>query len=422
MIGHAKIRKLLIDFVGHIATPGLIIGAIMYVPLLNRIRNEIVEMGMEPERLYKAVKRFKDTRRSRRVHPPGADIPVPEALRRRGDQPASPYHLLANSMVWLSDRYPRPLLPLGAELVQRTHPRAGGLTMADTKVYDTLIVGAGFTGIGTAIKLTQAGVDDFVILERERPRRRHVAGQHVSRCGVRHPVAAVLVLVREEPELVAGLLAGRRDLRAHRGHGRRSSTCAGGSSSASRSTGCDFDEDEGVWTVKTTRPQAIPRPHRRAGLRSAARPQAARTSAASTPIGATRSTAPAGTTTTTSPASGSRSSAPAPAPCRSSPNWSSRPTSSRSSSARPAGCCPGWTSPTPAAAQALFAKVPATQELARQALYWGHEVTATALVWDTPLTVAGRPAGQGAHPRRRSRIRGCAASSPRTSPRAASGC
>src|SRR6478735_3400587 len=35
------------------------------------------------------------------------------------------------------------------------------------KVYDTLIVGAGFTGIGTAIKLTQAGVDDFAILERE---------------------------------------------------------------------------------------------------------------------------------------------------------------------------------------------------------------------------------------------------------------
>jgi cation diffusion facilitator CzcD-associated flavoprotein CzcO len=40
----------------------------------------------------------------------------------------------------------------------------------------------------------------------------------------------------------------------------------------------------------------------------------------------------------------------------------------------------------PAAAKDLFAKVPATQELARQALYWGHEVTATAMVWNTPLT------------------------------------
>jgi cation diffusion facilitator CzcD-associated flavoprotein CzcO len=32
--------------------------------------------------------------------------------------------------------------------------------------YDTLIVGAGFTGIGAAIKLTRADIDDIVILER----------------------------------------------------------------------------------------------------------------------------------------------------------------------------------------------------------------------------------------------------------------
>jgi cation diffusion facilitator CzcD-associated flavoprotein CzcO len=52
---------------------------------------------------------------------------------------------------------------------------------------------------------------------------------------------------------------------------------------------------------------------------------------------------------------------------------------------------PGWVLPrldgaTPAAAKSLFTKVPATQELARQALFWGHEISATALVWNTPLT------------------------------------
>ncbi|BBY17408.1 flavin-containing monooxygenase [Mycolicibacterium litorale] len=52
---------------------------------------------------------------------------------------------------------------------------------------------------------------------------------------------------------------------------------------------------------------------------------------------------------------------------------------------------PGWVLPrldmaTPAGAQNLFAKIPAVQQLARQALFWGHEVSATALVWDTPLT------------------------------------
>ena len=52
---------------------------------------------------------------------------------------------------------------------------------------------------------------------------------------------------------------------------------------------------------------------------------------------------------------------------------------------------PGWVLPrpdvaTPAAVQAVFAKVPVVQQVARQALFWGHEASATALVWNTPLT------------------------------------
>jgi cation diffusion facilitator CzcD-associated flavoprotein CzcO len=52
---------------------------------------------------------------------------------------------------------------------------------------------------------------------------------------------------------------------------------------------------------------------------------------------------------------------------------------------------PGWVIPRldvtmPAGVQELFAKVPAAQQLARQALFWGHEASATALVWNTPLT------------------------------------
>ncbi|OBK72762.1 NAD(P)/FAD-dependent oxidoreductase [Mycobacterium sp. 1274761.0] len=52
---------------------------------------------------------------------------------------------------------------------------------------------------------------------------------------------------------------------------------------------------------------------------------------------------------------------------------------------------PGWVLPRmdiamPGVAKELFAKVPGTQRFAREALYWGHEVSATALVWDSPLT------------------------------------
>src|SRR5690348_12956304 len=58
MIGHATARKLAIDFVSNVATPALIIGALMYLPLLNRIRNNIVDMGLAPEKLYRAMERF----------------------------------------------------------------------------------------------------------------------------------------------------------------------------------------------------------------------------------------------------------------------------------------------------------------------------------------------------------------------------
>lgn len=38
--------------------------------------------------------------------------------------------------------------------------------MADNRTHAALIVGAGFTGLGAAIRLAEAGVDDIVILER----------------------------------------------------------------------------------------------------------------------------------------------------------------------------------------------------------------------------------------------------------------
>jgi hypothetical protein len=125
MIGHAKARKLAIDFVGNIASPGLIIGAIMYAPLLNRVRNELAEMGMEPERLYNAVKRFK-TLGERGEYT--WRVPTYQVLKLHSQMvvnPRHPYHLLANSMVWLSDRYPKPLLkPVPSWFKELTHKPA----------------------------------------------------------------------------------------------------------------------------------------------------------------------------------------------------------------------------------------------------------------------------------------------------------
>ena len=125
MIGHATARRLAIQFVGTVATPSLIIGALMYVPLLNRVRNEIVAMGMEPERLYNAMKRFRQLG-ERGEHT--WRVPTYQVLKRHAAMvanPRHPYHLLANSMVWLSDRYPRPLLrPVPSWVNEVTHQPA----------------------------------------------------------------------------------------------------------------------------------------------------------------------------------------------------------------------------------------------------------------------------------------------------------
>jgi hypothetical protein len=110
MIGHARARKLAIDFVGNVASPGLIIGALMYVPLLNRMRNNLVDMGLQPERLYTAMGRF--TKLGERGEYTQR-VPLYQVLKVHAGMvinPRHPYHLLANRMVTASEKYPRSML------------------------------------------------------------------------------------------------------------------------------------------------------------------------------------------------------------------------------------------------------------------------------------------------------------------------
>ena len=102
-----------------------------------------------------------------------------------------------------------------------------------------------------AIRLKQAGIDDFVDLGARRRGRRHLVGEHLSGLPVRHPVAPLLVLVRSQPGLDPHLSAAARDPQRYlrdcaerygvRDHIRFDCEV----------TSAEWDEGEGVWRVET---------------------------------------------------------------------------------------------------------------------------------------------------------------------------
>ena len=65
------------------------------------------------------------------------------------------------------DRFPAPLAPTGAR-GRRLGPVIGGTAYGGSAVkhYEVVIVGAGISGIGAAVRLSQQGIDDFVLLEK----------------------------------------------------------------------------------------------------------------------------------------------------------------------------------------------------------------------------------------------------------------
>ena len=350
-------------------------------------------MGMEPERLYNAVKRFKQLgERGERTW----RVPAYQLLKRHAAMvvnPAHPYHLLANSMVWLSDRYPKPLLkPVPSWFKELTygrrhdHGRRPRPRDADHRS-----------------RLHRTGSGDPIGRRRSRrhrdpgtrrPGRRNLARHNLSRRELRRPLAAVLVLVRQEPDLVAYATPlprrstaisktwpTRFDIRRHIRFGHEVSDLA-------------FDEDDGVWTATTKRRKRF---------------RARTVVLASGPLSdvsfpdirgldsyrghkihsarwdhdydfAGKRVAVIGTGASA---------------IQIIPELVKQAGFVKVFQRTPCWVLPRLDVATPPAVQTLFAKVPATQQLARQALFWGHEASATALVWDTPVDVAGRASGAG---------------------------
>jgi len=253
-----------------------------------------------------------------------------------------------------------------------------------THTHETLIIGAGFTGLGTAIKLREAGVEDVVILERAD----RVGGTWRDNTypGAACDIPSLLYsfsfaknpgwsrTYSPSDEICAHIeeLTDRFDLRSLIRFG-------------TEVTALDFDRHEGTWTAKTA-----------AGQDYAAR--------------------------TVVLASGPLSNASLPQ-IKGIDSFEGRKILSAhwdhdydltgkdvavigtgasaiqivpeivktARSVKVFQRTPGWVMPrldvaTPRVAEAVFTKAPVVQQAARTALYLSHEVAATGLVWDTPVT------------------------------------
>lgn len=259
--------------------------------------------------------------------------------------------------------------------------------MARTHIYQTLIVGAGFSGIGAAIKLAEAGIDDVVIVERSD----RVGGTWRD---TRYPGAACDIPsllysfsfagnptwsrayspaaeICSHIEAMADHFDVRRNIRFHH-----------------EVTALGFDEDAGVWTATLTTPAGRRRlVARTVVLASGPLPDSGfpdvrgLDSYAGHKIHSARWDDGYDFTGKTVAVVGTGASAVQIIP----------ELVERAGFVKVFQRTPGWVLPRldvamPPAVQQLFTRIPATQQLARQALFWGHEVTATALVWDTPLS------------------------------------
>ncbi|MFF0490227.1 ferritin-like domain-containing protein [Nocardia sp. NPDC003482] len=111
LLGHAEARKLLIDLVGGWAKPSLLIGVLSYIPLLNKMRDNIVAMGVDEEKLYAALRKYKAV--GERM-PLAKRVPMYRIVSMHGMWVVDrrhPYHLFADALVKLTARVPDRLLP-----------------------------------------------------------------------------------------------------------------------------------------------------------------------------------------------------------------------------------------------------------------------------------------------------------------------
>ncbi len=110
MLGHGPIYRNGIKAVGTALNPKLLIGFLAYLPLLNRMRDNVISLGLPEEKLTGAMRKYKkigNTKYGRRNPWFQVIAHHGEIVINRGNHF---YHRPVDALVKLSDHYPRRLL------------------------------------------------------------------------------------------------------------------------------------------------------------------------------------------------------------------------------------------------------------------------------------------------------------------------
>ncbi|HSA40249.1 MAG TPA: ferritin-like domain-containing protein, partial [Mycobacterium sp.] len=109
-LGQSDMHKLLIELVGGWINPTFLIGVLSYFPLLNKMRDNIVAMGVNEERLYQAMRRFQSVGERSAFARRLPMYRIVSWQSRKVIDRGSKYHWLADSLVKVTSVIPMSLV------------------------------------------------------------------------------------------------------------------------------------------------------------------------------------------------------------------------------------------------------------------------------------------------------------------------
>lgn len=111
LLGHGPLYRQGIEFIGRMLDPRLLLGIASYLPLLNKMRDNLVELGLKEEKLYDAVRKYERVGGT----PGGRRNPWFQLISRQGrwviDRGVRAYHVPVDALVKLTARIPAKALP-----------------------------------------------------------------------------------------------------------------------------------------------------------------------------------------------------------------------------------------------------------------------------------------------------------------------